>query len=72
MENKNGRNREGNFSPSEVESLVDICTEYKNILENKSTNAVTWKRKAEIWDVIATAFNATTQTGEKTWNLNLL
>ncbi len=59
METKS-RNREGNFSPPEVELLIELCNQHKSLLENKTTNSVTWKKKAEIWEVITNAFNATT------------
>lgn len=53
-ENKRG----SNFSSFEVELLMSLVKKYKTVVENKKTNAVTWKEKQSTWDKIASEFNA--------------
>ncbi|KAL1490657.1 hypothetical protein ABEB36_013316 [Hypothenemus hampei] len=52
------RKRATNFSEYEVAVLVDTVLEKINIIENKQSDAVTWKEKNKAWDSIATKFNA--------------
>lgn len=56
------RNRAVNFVPKEVRLLVDTCIKYANIIENKRTDAVTWKQKNECWEKITAEFNASTES----------
>jgi len=48
------RKRESNFTNTEIDLLLHLCNTNKKILENKTTNAVTWKEK------IHAEFNSTT------------
>lgn len=48
-----------NFSPMEVNHLFILVHQYKNILENKQTNASTNSQKNEAWVKIGNEFNAT-------------
>ena len=52
------RERKGNFSDAELSCLVENYAQHAAILQCKLTNAVTNKRKKEIWDGIATEVNA--------------
>lgn len=36
--------------------LLNLTNKYKSILENKTTNAVIWKAKADVWKKIQNAF----------------
>lgn len=54
------RKRCVNFTQQETELLIDIVTKYKNIIESKRTNAMTWKQKSDTWDKIQNNFNACT------------
>lgn len=49
----------GKFKESEVEILVKLVDKYKNIIENKKTDATTWKEKQKTWAQITNEFNAT-------------
>ncbi|XP_076686727.1 uncharacterized protein LOC143378697 isoform X2 [Andrena cerasifolii] len=57
---ENMRKRCVNFTQQETELLIDIVTKYKNIIESKRTNAMTWKQKSDTWDKIQNDFNACT------------
>lgn len=57
MEDK--RVRGENFTKSEVDTLIDIVLKYKNVIQNKRTDATTWKDKRDAWMAISTEFNAT-------------
>ncbi|CAH2000698.1 unnamed protein product [Acanthoscelides obtectus] len=48
------------FSEAHCHSLVDIVLRYKNIVECKRTDAVTWKQKAAAWEKIAELYNSAT------------
>lgn len=54
------RKRESNFTNAEIDLLLHLCNTNKKILENKTTNAVTWKQKLLAWEKIHTEFNSTT------------
>lgn len=54
------RKRESNFTNAEIDLLLHLCNTNKKILENKTTNAVTWKEKILAWEKIHTQFNSTT------------
>lgn len=55
------RKRSSNFSFSNKELLLKIALSRKAVLENKTSNAVTWKDKEKCWENIAIEFNS--QTG---------
>jgi len=42
--------RGANFTKTEIDLLIDIMLKYKHIIENKRTDATTWKDKNEAWD----------------------
>lgn len=50
--------RSTNFAKSEEEKLIALVLKYKNVLENKKTDAVTCKKKDEVWEKVSTEFNA--------------
>ncbi|KAF2887368.1 hypothetical protein ILUMI_18808 [Ignelater luminosus] len=52
------RPRTANFDREEVRLLVDVALNYKNIVENKCTDDVSWKAKNEAWESIAREFNS--------------
>lgn len=52
------KKRGTNFSNTEKVLLVEIITLYKDIIENKTTNAVCSKKKAKCWDTISKTFNS--------------
>lgn len=52
------RERATNFSKEEIRKLVEISIIYKTILENKKTDAVTWKEKENTWNEISRQFNS--------------
>lgn len=52
------RKRSNNFSFIEKEMLLKIALSRKTVLENKSSNAVTWKDKEKTWEEIATQYNS--------------
>lgn len=52
------RKRGINFSSTEKLLLIEIITKYKNIIENKRTDAVYTKEKGTCWDEISKQFNS--------------
>jgi len=50
--------RGANFTKTEIDLLIDIMLKYKHIIENKRTDATTWKDKNEAWEKISSEFNA--------------
>ncbi|XP_018303522.1 myb/SANT-like DNA-binding domain-containing protein 4 [Mycetomoellerius zeteki] len=58
MTEKKKRERGSNFSNKEVEILVSIIQEFKNIIECKKTDATTWRDKDAAWENVAKAFNS--------------
>ncbi|KAJ8705908.1 hypothetical protein PYW07_010685 [Mythimna separata] len=52
------RDRSANFSPSERDILVFLVQKYKTVLENKKSDARTWKMKEAAWKSIHKEFNA--------------
>ncbi|XP_029672382.1 myb/SANT-like DNA-binding domain-containing protein 3 isoform X1 [Formica exsecta] len=52
------RERGSNFSNKEIELLVLIIQEFKNIIECKKTDALTWRDKDATWEKVAKAFNS--------------
>ncbi|KAK5647413.1 hypothetical protein RI129_002305 [Pyrocoelia pectoralis] len=55
------RKRSVNFQLSEIRTLVDLVLQYKDIIENKKSDAATWQEKKNAWAGIATKFNATSR-----------
>lgn len=53
------RPRAPNFSPDEKIRLLNIIKNYKDVVENKKTDAVTWHDKNNAWTKITAEFNAT-------------
>ncbi|KAI4463168.1 hypothetical protein MML48_4g00008079 [Holotrichia oblita] len=53
------RQRASNFTADERVALLNIVKNYKHILENKKTDAITWREKEGIWLRIEKEFNAT-------------
>jgi len=54
------RARATNFSFNEKELLLKYALENQNILENKESNAVSWKDKNKCWLKIAEQYNSAT------------
>lgn len=52
------KNRGPNYMPAEKELLTEIVYRYKDIVENKKTNATTTEEKNKAWIKIASEFNA--------------
>ncbi|XP_032682288.1 myb/SANT-like DNA-binding domain-containing protein 3 isoform X2 [Odontomachus brunneus] len=50
--------RGANFTKTEIDLLIDVTLKYKHIVENKKTDATTWKDKNEAWEKISNEFNA--------------
>ncbi|XP_011870273.1 PREDICTED: myb/SANT-like DNA-binding domain-containing protein 4, partial [Vollenhovia emeryi] len=50
--------RSANFTKSEVNILVDLVLRRKNVIENKRTDATTWKDKDTAWEERTSQFNA--------------
>lgn len=55
------RKRAPNFSIQEKSLLLNIVSNYKNIVENKETNSTTWRDKDVAWTKIASNFNSQTR-----------
>lgn len=47
-----------NFSFSERNLIIKLGVKYKNIIENKKTDAVTWRQKENIWKSIEEEYNS--------------
>ena len=56
MVERQKRQRGKNFTHSEDLILLDLVEERKDILENKKSDAVTWKQKAECWENLTVEF----------------
>jgi len=46
-----------NFTPAERTLLCRLAKKYIGVIENKKTDAVTWKEKKACWEKIAVEFN---------------
>ena len=55
---KNERKRKLKFSSSEINKITELVEENLEIIQSKFTNAITNKRKQEIWAKIAGQVNA--------------
>lgn len=51
--------RKGNFSESELRTLVSQFAQNKTLLQSKYSSTVTNQKKAKVWGNITTALNAT-------------
>lgn len=56
------RRRTGNYSSGERDLLVELVGKYGMIIENKKTDAVTWKEKQAAWQQVANEYNALVST----------
>lgn len=54
----NAKKRLPNFSNDEKIVLIELVEKYKNIIENKCTDAVTVKQKEKCWTDISREFNS--------------
>lgn len=50
------KNRGRNFTPEEEVVLTILANEKKSILENRKSDALTWRRKVEAWKEIADCY----------------
>ncbi|KYN07214.1 hypothetical protein ALC62_01828 [Cyphomyrmex costatus] len=58
IKNKQQRKRADNFSEAEKMILTNLVLQYKDIIENKKSDAVTSKDKDKCWKTIEIAFNS--------------
>ena len=66
------RKRSGNFSSEETELLLDLALSKKAILENKQSNAVSWKEKEKTWKNISDIFNSKTTGCVSTYTYKII
>lgn len=67
MESKK-RERSANFNNAEIQLIVSLVERYKQIIENKKTDAVTNKDKESAWKKIKSSFNSCEiSTTERSW-----
>jgi predicted dithiol-disulfide oxidoreductase (DUF899 family) len=60
------RVRGKNFTESEKHTLFElVMTKYKDVIENKQSDAVTAAKRNLAWEEIAIEFNAQSQTGHR-------
>ncbi|ENN83232.1 hypothetical protein YQE_00409, partial [Dendroctonus ponderosae] len=52
------RMRTPNYTNEEKYRLLEVCRDYKGIIENKKTDSCTWREKDDAWSKIAADFNA--------------
>lgn len=50
------RKRSKNFTELETRLLIDVIIRHIGTVENKKTDAITWKEKKQIWDKISQDF----------------
>jgi hypothetical protein len=58
LANKAQRKRTQNFLEAEKMILIYLMKQYKDILENKKSDAVTFKDKDKCWKVVEHLFNS--------------
>lgn len=58
MEDTKDNKRSKNFKDSEVEVLLSLVNMHKDVLENKKTDATTYKEKEAVWKEIEGDFNS--------------
>ncbi|XP_064553851.1 myb/SANT-like DNA-binding domain-containing protein 4 [Drosophila montana] len=61
MSSEEKKKRGKNFTAEEEQVLMELLEERKNILENKKSDAATWKQKEQAWEEMADTFY--TRTG---------
>lgn len=66
-QNRDKRERSINFTREEVDLLVTLVEKHKHLLENKKSDAVTWRQKEECWRGIEASFNATSGSTHRTF-----
>lgn len=54
-----------NFTEFEKQLLIDICSNYKNIIENKKTDGTSVKEKTKAWEEIRDIYSASSETGPR-------
>lgn len=57
------------ISETEVEVLISLVQKYSNIIENKKSNAVTWKEKTAGWEALSQEFQNVTGINRNAKNL---
>ncbi|KAL1487964.1 hypothetical protein ABEB36_015345 [Hypothenemus hampei] len=57
-EKQDKRCRAPNYSQDEKMRLLNIISQVKDTIENKTTDAVTWHQKEEAWKQVTLKFNA--------------
>lgn len=57
------RMRSTNYTTEEKATLINIITKYKNIIESKKTDKVSWKDKNDTWEIIKNEFNSIAPSG---------
>ena len=60
------RKRKPNFSVSEISAITESMQENLDILQSKLTNAITNKKKNQLWEEITKAVNA---VGHASWSV---
>ncbi|KAK9700651.1 Myb/SANT-like DNA-binding domain [Popillia japonica] len=63
---KKKRKRSKNFTEMETGFLIDVVIRHIEIVENKKTDAVTWKEKEVVWNKIAEELQAIAGTTDRT------
>lgn len=58
-----GKKRASNYTLWEKELLISLVEKYIHIIENKKTNSIFNKQKAECWERLAKEFNAMQTSG---------
>lgn len=58
LESTKKRVRSTNYTMEEKACLINIINKYKNIVESKKTDKLSWKDKSNAWETIANEFNA--------------
>lgn len=56
------RKRSVNFSSSDKDLLFSIVFDYKNIVECKKTDGMTWREKEAAWEQITAKYNSQSTT----------
>lgn len=56
-QNSKKRIRSVNFTRKECELIVDLVIKYKHIVENRRSDAATWKAKEAAWEKIKEEYN---------------
>ncbi|KAG5870111.1 hypothetical protein JTB14_034675 [Gonioctena quinquepunctata] len=57
------KKRSPDFTGREKSTLLNLIYTYKSIIENKRTDAVTWREKEDAWAKITSLFNASSPEG---------